>query len=95
MKGQRNVRDGLQESLLFLVSLPNLWIHLLLDMASYDYEKMGVKRYQVAGLLQVGNEKGPVAGEFGFEEQVPNATVQIRGQSSSRSKQKSYKIEIK
>ena len=63
--------------------------------SAYDYEKMGVKRYQVAGLLQVGNEKGPVAGEFGFEEQVPNATVQIRGQSSSRSKQKSYKIEIK
>lgn len=63
--------------------------------SAYDYEKMGVKRYQVVGLLQVGNEKGPVAGEFGFEEQVPNATVQIRGQSSSRSKQKSYKIEIK
>ena len=63
--------------------------------SAYDYEKMGVKRYQVAGLLQVGNEKGPVAGEFGFDEEVPNATVQIRGQSSSRSKQKSYKIKLK
>lgn len=63
--------------------------------SAYDYEKMGVKRYQVAGLLQVGNEKDPVAGEFGFDEEVPNATVQIRGQSSSRSSQKNYKIEIK
>ena len=26
-----------------------------------DYQKMGVKRYQVAGLLQVGNEYGPVS----------------------------------
>ena len=25
--------------------------------SAYDYEKMGVKRYQVVGLLQVGNEK--------------------------------------
>lgn len=25
--------------------------------SAYDYEKMGVKRYQVEGLLQVGNEK--------------------------------------
>lgn len=27
-----------------------------------DYQKMHVKRYQVAGLLQVGNEDGPVSG---------------------------------
>ena len=63
--------------------------------SAMDYEKMGVKRYQVAGLLQVGNDDGPVAGELGFGEVVPNATVQIRGQSSSAGKQKSYKIKLK
>ena len=29
----------------------------------FDYEEMGVPRYQVAALLQVGDENGPVAGE--------------------------------
>ena len=48
----------------------------------FDYEEMGVPRYQVAALLQVGDENGPVAGEVGYGETVPNATVQIRGQSS-------------
>ena len=38
----------------------------------------GVKRYQVAGLLQVGNEDGPVSGELGYDQDVPNASVQIR-----------------
>ncbi len=28
----------------------------------YDYEDMGVERYQVAGLLQVGDENGPTSG---------------------------------
>ena len=53
-----------------------------------DYQKMGVKRYQVAGLLQVGNEDGPVSGELGYDQDVPNASVQIRGESSSKNAQK-------
>lgn len=61
----------------------------------YDYEAMGVDRYQVEGLLQVGDESGPVAGELGFGETAPNATVQIRGQSSSKNVQKNYKIRLK
>lgn len=61
----------------------------------YDYEEMGVPRYKVMGLLQVGDENGPVAGELGYGESVPNATVQIRGQTSSRRPQKNYKIELK
>ena len=32
----------------------------------YDYDEMGVDRYQVAGLIQVGDENGPVAGELGY-----------------------------
>lgn len=61
----------------------------------YDYEEMGVERYAVNGLLQVGNENGPVEGELGYGQNVPNATVTIRGQSSSRNAQKNYKIVIR
>lgn len=63
--------------------------------SAYDYEEMGVDRYKVEGLLQVGDENGPVTGEFGADQVVPNATVQIRGQTSSRYSQKNYKIRIK
>lgn len=60
-----------------------------------DYQKMGQERYQIAGLLQVGNEDGPLSGELGYGEEVPNATIQIRGESSSKNAQKNYKIKIK
>ena len=63
--------------------------------SAYDYEEMGVDRYQIAGLLQVGDENGPLPGELGYGESVPNATVQIRGQASSKSQQKNYKIQVK
>ncbi len=63
--------------------------------SAYDYDRMGVDRYKVAGLLQVGDENGLVAGEFGYGQVAPNCTVQIRGQSSSRNPQKNYKISIK
>ena len=63
--------------------------------SAYDYDKMGVDRYQTAALLQVGDESGPQSGEVGYGESVPNATVQIRGQTSSSNAQKNYKIELK
>lgn len=63
--------------------------------SAYDYDEMGVDRYKVAGLLQVGNEKGLIPGELGYGQIAPNCTVQIRGQSSSRNPQKNYKISIK
>ena len=61
----------------------------------YDYEKWGVPRYQVAALLQAGDDTGPLAGELGYSETVPNAAVQVRGQTSSRNQQKNYKIKLK
>lgn len=61
----------------------------------YDYDTMGVERYKVPALLQVGNEDGPSSSEVGFDETTPNATVQVRGQTSSRNQQKNYKIELK
>lgn len=63
--------------------------------SAYDYDEMGVDRYKVAGLLQVGNEEGLIPGELGYGQVAPNCTVQIRGQSSSRNPQKNYKIAIK
>lgn len=63
--------------------------------SAYDYDRMGVERYKVAGLLQVGNADGLIPGEFGYGQVAPNCTVQIRGQSSSRNPQKNYKIAIK
>lgn len=61
----------------------------------YDYEAMGVPRYQVNAILQVGDENGPLPGELGYGVEAPNATVQIRGQTSSRYDQKNYKIKLK
>lgn len=63
--------------------------------SAYDYNDMGVDRYKVNAILQVGDENGPVAGELGYDETAPNATVQIRGQTSSEYVQKNYKIELK
>lgn len=63
--------------------------------SAYDYDEMGVDRYKVAGLLQVGDENGLVTGELGYGQISPNCTVQIRGQSSSKKPQKNYKISIK
>ena len=46
-------------------------------------------------IVQFGDEKGPIPGELGYGEVVSNATIQIRGASTSRSPQKSYKIELR
>ncbi len=63
--------------------------------SAYEYKELGIDRYKVAGLLQVGDENGPVFGELGYGETAPNATVNIRGQTSTRYSQKNYKIELK
>ena len=61
----------------------------------YYYEDNDLDRYNCEALLQVGDESGPAEGEVGYGETVSNATVQIRGQTSSRYDQKNYKIRIK
>lgn len=61
----------------------------------YDYERMGVERYKVAGLLQVGDENGPLADELGYGQVSSNCTVQVRGQTSSSNTQKNYKIKLR
>ncbi len=63
--------------------------------SAYDYREWGVDRYKVDGLLQVGTEAGIAPGSLGYARTVPNATVQVRGQTSSRYAQKNYKIRLK
>ncbi|MCD8074558.1 MAG: CotH kinase family protein [Lachnospiraceae bacterium] len=63
--------------------------------SAYYYDEEGIDRYKVEGILQVGDEDGPLEGEYGYGETIPNVTVQIRGQTSSRSAQKNYKVRIK
>lgn len=63
--------------------------------STYYYEENDLDRYNCEAILQVGDENGPVEGEFGYEDTIPNAAVQIRGQTSSKREQKNYKIRIK
>ena len=63
--------------------------------SAYYYDELGIDRYKVAGLLQVGNEEGLIPGELGYGQVAPNCTVQIRGQSSSMNEQKNYKISVR
>lgn len=67
-----------------------------INSASLDeYEEKGIEPYKCEAVLQVGDEIGPVKGEFGYGERAANATVQLRGQGASAQQQKSYRIRIK
>lgn len=46
-------------------------------------------------ILQIGDENGPIPGELGYGETVPNAVIQIRGNSTTAKPQKSYKIDLR
>ena len=63
--------------------------------SKYWYEENNIPQYAVEGILQIGDENGPQAGEVGYGETVPNAIIKIRGQTSTRREQKNYKIELK
>ena len=64
--------------------------------SAYDYTAMGVDRYKVEGLLQIDETgEGITEDSYGYGEQVPNVSVQVRGQTSSKSEDKNYKIRIK
>ena len=63
--------------------------------SKYWYDENNIPQYAVEGILQVGDENGPVPGEVGYGVNIPNAIVKIRGQSSTKREQKNYKIELK
>ena len=59
--------------------------------SAYYYSEKGIDRYKVEGLLQVGDDSGPLPGYLGYGKTAPNATIQIRGQTSTINSQKNYK----
>ncbi|MBO5598963.1 MAG: CotH kinase family protein [Oribacterium sp.] len=65
--------------------------------STYDYKNAGIKeRYKVEGLLQIDETgNGITENSFGYDETIPNVSVQVRGQTSSMAIQKNYKIRIK
>lgn len=63
--------------------------------STYYYDDLGIDRYKVEGILQIDDGNGLGEGSYGYGETVPNVTVQIRGQTSSREASKNYKIRIK
>ncbi|MNI06395.1 Inner spore coat protein H [compost metagenome] len=52
-----------------------------------DADKMNV-------IIQEGDEKGPSKGMFGHSAVYPNATVALRGKSTLKARQKSYKLDL-
>lgn len=72
--------------------------HTWTEVNSYPleyYEKNGINPYRCEAVLQIGDEEGPVNGEFGYSDRTANATVQLRGTGASSWQQKSYRIKIK
>lgn len=65
------------------------------DATKFFFENMEhVIVPKTEAILQIGDENGPLPGELGYTAQIPNATIQIRGNSTSMAPQKSYKIEL-
>jgi spore coat protein H len=60
----------------------------------FYYRDLNIDRYRVEGILQVGDEYGPVKGMLGHDAFAPNCIVQVRGNTTSASPQKSFKIEV-
>jgi spore coat protein H len=63
--------------------------------SKFWYQERNIPKWGVNGLIQIGDENGPVSGSLGYGENASNATVYVRGNSSSQLQQKSYKIKIK
>jgi len=64
--------------------------------SSEYYRDLGIDRYKVEGILQIDEEgDGLDENSYGYGEEVPNVSVQVRGQTSSRNEIKNYKIRIK
>lgn len=70
------------------------WTEVNAQPLSY-YAELGIEPYACEAVVQLGDEVGPLAGEFGYGELTPNATVRLRGAGSSEQPQKSYRIDIK
>ncbi len=70
--------------------------HTLEEVNSYlNLQGMtGVEKIKTEIILQVGDEEGPREGEFGFGALSGNATMNVRGRTSTGYPQKSYRISL-
>ncbi|MDR0946616.1 MAG: CotH kinase family protein [Ruminococcus sp.] len=59
-----------------------------------EYIEEGTDPHRTECIIQEGDENGPKEGYYGYGLTAPNATVSIRGNTSSRMKLKSYKITL-
>ena len=70
--------------------------HSLLEVNRYlNLQGMtGVEKIKTEVLVQVGDEEGPLEGEVGFNDLSSNATMNVRGRTSTGYPQKSYRITL-
>ena len=54
----------------------------------------GVEKIKAEAIFQVGDETGPLPGEVGYGALSPNATINVRGRTSTGYPQKSYRISL-
>lgn len=54
----------------------------------------GVEKIKTEIILQIGDEKGPLWGEVGYSALGSNATMNVRGKTSTLAPQKSYRINL-
>ncbi len=55
---------------------------------------VGAEKIKTELLFQVGDERGPLPGEIGFGGIQANATINVRGRTSTSYPQKSYRIDL-
>lgn len=58
------------------------------------YRDQGIDPYECEGLLQVGDDEGPLAGSYGYGQTTANVRVRLRGMTASTRAQKSYHVEV-
>ena len=70
--------------------------HSLEEVNSYlNLQGMeGVEKILTEVILQVGDETGPLAGELGYTSLASNATMNVRGRTSTGYSQKSYRFTL-
>jgi len=54
----------------------------------------GAEKIKANALIQVGDERGPLPGEVGYGTTQSNATINVRGRTSTTAPQKSYRISL-
>ncbi len=53
-----------------------------------------VEKIKAEAIVQIGDESGPLPGEVGYGATEPNATINVRGRTSTGSPQKSYRLSL-